>query len=57
MTSRASARFLIDRYGEKGARRRAARARREGVAEADRIRRQWLEEQLYAHGSVVHVGT
>lgn len=44
--------FSIDRYGEQDARRRAARARRDGVAEADRIRRQRLEEQLHAHRTI-----
>ena len=45
--------FSVDRYGEAEARRLAVRARRDGVAEADRIHRQRLLDQLHSHQQVV----
>jgi hypothetical protein len=45
--------FSIDRFGEAEARRRAARARRDGVAEADRARRERLADLLHGHRQVV----
>lgn len=41
--------FSIDRYGEAEARRRATQARKEDIAEADRIRKRQMLDQLHEH--------